>query len=867
MREKRFSMLSIYKSFNSNKYLHALMAVITTFVLYVVLLVVCGIVPFGNSTWLVYDMQRQYVDFYSYYQTLLSGQNNILYSPAINMGSSAVSLFSYYLTSPFLLISSLFDSSSMPAAITLMIGIKLSLSAGCCDFFLKHFVERDKSYTLLFSITYSLCAFMVSNAINPMWLDVFMTMPITILMLDRLIGDNKKIGYILSLAYSIWCNYYIAFMVCIFITMWFFFRFITNERRNVKTFITFALSSIYAVLLNAAILIPTAFELSGSPKDIFLLGLEANKRNLSIRELMSKFYFLSYDSIQAIFGTPLIYMGTIVLTLTILYYTNKSIPVKEKLGMAVMMIIFFISFMLDKMNLVWHAGMEPSGYPYREAFMFVFLCIACSCKCINSFKEGNSYSSVIHAFIISAIMMGYAFAGHYDYINKRMILCNIGLLLVIFTILFAYKYISNHSYTYKKSLEFIIVAVLLTVQTLELTVNSIYVYKNLAFNSKLSASEFRNTVSNTKRLVDVSKQDKSFFRIENMTPREQNDSLMYGYNGITHYSSAGSIYPDYFLDRLGYNDFYLYTDYGHNNTYTADSILGIKYLVNAERYRDDYEVIYGGRNGLVKNPYHLSVASMANNMPTDIKSADNPFKFQEKLYGDITGHDVSIFEDTIVNTSKDTTAETITNTYMCKAQSDGYVYMYIGDIRNQVQNLSLYLDNDFLSTYGNTSCMQILNLGYHDKDDEFTLAVSGDSSSNLGHTYIVTENIDKLSTAYDLAKDNSIDLKQLSSSKYEMTVLDDDTRGITTTIPYSTDWNITLNGKKIEPLKIYDTFLYIPISEAGTIKMSYIPKGVIPGAIISIASILGLIVFNRKVLLSALNHVVLNIPVRRKESL
>jgi uncharacterized membrane protein YfhO len=88
----------------NNTYIHALMTAVFAGCLFCVFVIACNITPFGDKTWLIYDMKRQYADFYSYYKTILSGENNIIYSPAIALGSAAVGFFTYYISSPFLVI-------------------------------------------------------------------------------------------------------------------------------------------------------------------------------------------------------------------------------------------------------------------------------------------------------------------------------------------------------------------------------------------------------------------------------------------------------------------------------------------------------------------------------------------------------------------------------------------------------------------------------------------------------------------------------------------------------------------------------------------------------------------------------------------
>lgn len=838
----------LYK-INSNKYLHALTAMLTTAVIFLIILICCHITPFGKSTWLVFDMKRQYADFYSYYQTIISGKNNIFYAPAMTLGSGAVGFFTYYLSSPFLFIVMLFDKAHIPMAITFMIGIKLVIAAGSCDLFLKHYIGDEKAKTFLFALSYPLCAYMISNSVNPMWLDVFMMMPFVIWMLDRLIDKNARTGYILSLAYIIWCNYYIAFMVCLFIIMWTFYRLIIQKDEFVQKLFRVGICSFWAVALDAILLLPSVIELSGSPKDIFQLGLEANKGNRTIREVMSKMWFLAYNSEQTLYGSALIYAGTIIVILTVLYFTNKRINIKEKIAMAVMMAIFFVSFMIDKINLIWHGGMEPSGYPYREAFMFVFLCIMCSCKCYNTYREGVELKYLLLTGVIVIAGLCFSFTGGYQYVDKRMVICNVLLVTAVLAMFLVYKFISGKGRVRQSSvtrmIERLLLAAFIFVQLAELTANGMYVYKNQTLIGMKDTDFFESTVNSTRELVEYAKKDPEFFRMENMKPREQNDDMMYDFNGVTHYSSAGTIYTRFLLKKMGFNDDRLYTHFGHDNTCTADSLLGIKYLINAGEVRSNYQEIYGGSDGVVQNPYQMSIAWTTPDKPQI--SEMNAFSLQEKMYGNITGSEVSIFENAIVKDKAENLAQGgISHKYSCQCKCDGYVYFYSNGISDINQNLVIYVDGELVSGYGNLSCMKILNLGYHNSGDRFEVEVRSDNSgANLGEVHVVTENLDKLSTAYEAAKPRNATVERVSSSRYLIHIPDNASdypySGIATTIPYSKGWRVKVDGVSISHEQIYDTFIYIPVAEGKLIEMHYEPEGMLEGAIISLIAIIGIL--------------------------
>jgi len=841
-----------------NEYIHAFITSLIAGGLFLAFLIACHIVPFGESTWLIYDMKRQYVDFYSYFKTILSGENDILYSSAIALGSGAVGFFTYYLSSPVLILLSFFDISDIPAAITLMIGLKLMMASALCDIFLIRYIRReDKSIqadkipvTMVFALSYTFCAYMISNSVNPMWLDVFALMPLAVLMLDRLIFEGAKVGYLVVLALMLWCNYYITFMVCIFIVFWTVYRLISDKKEIFARLFRVAICSFWAFCLDAILIVPTALSLLGSPKDIFVLGLETTGKELGLKDILVKIWFLAYERNQTIFGTPLIYAGVLTVFLVLLYFLNTKINRKEKIGMLFFMLIFGISFAVDKINLIWHAGMEPSGYPYREAFLYVFVCLLCGCRCYNKL-EGIDIKRVILAGAIVVSAFVYSLLGEEIFEDARFIMTNGALILLDFVLILGYVIFTTkgrfHRTDITEKLGKMLLWILVIIQIAELMVNSKFIYGHQTAMNMLTQSEYVRYLDDTSKAVAIAKEDKSFYHMDTMKPREQNDDMMFNYNGLTHYSSAGLLYTRYFLQKLGYNDDGLYTAYGHDNTCSADSLLGIKYIIGAEGYRDGYNELSGSEPGLWENPYALSVAVVADYISDSIE--DNPFKMQENMYDDINGRENQLFINDIIWSQQFAENGVGYYCYMCKAACDGYVYMYIDDIEEYTQNLVIYVEDEAIAGYGNNSSLKIVNLGYHKKGELFDVYVKPDSkNAHFGKAYIVTEDMEALKKSYQASAERNCEINRLSSSEYEIFVGDKLKEatggGILTTIPYEDCWRVSTDEKRIDIQNAYGAFIYIPYSEIGdsdVITLKYVPEGMIEGGIISMIAVLGIV--------------------------
>ncbi len=838
---------------------HAFLSSICILAMFITVLAMEGIVPFGDKTFLMFDLKRQYVDYYAYYKTFLKGENNMFYSFSTTLGSGMMSFFSYYLMSPFLVILSLFEQSSMPLGVTVVIGLKLMLAAFVMDLFLqKNVPECGSIETLICSVSWGFCGYIFAHSMNMMWVDVVLMLPILVHCLQKVIDENKKAAYIFILFVMLIVNYYIAYQVLIFIVLWTLMRvLITGCERPVTALFRVFYSTFFAGLLSAVLLIPTAVELLDSPKDITKMGGALTGSNLNVIDVLSKLPTLAYDNIEPLFGYPQLFCGVILIFMVLMYFMSSGIPKKERIGMFALLAAFMISFCSDLLNVVWHAGMEPSGHPYREAFQCVFVMILCASKAFARLREEISFVKVLISGALMTIMLFIIRNGKYDHISPRTIQVNL-ILIAAYTVGLLICVVLRKE---EKKFFSAVLAVMLLANVCDLTANAMFTF-NHQFYLGQSASEYKEVISHSKQAFDsVKEMDSSFYRMETLNPRQQNDSLQFSYNGVTYYSSAGLIYSRYFCQRLGFNDDQLMTAYGHDNTATSDSILGVKYIVSDGTYpvHDSYEKLSEGSRDVYRNPYALTLAVGCDNFDVtgisdpvknspDMKMPHVPdidaFALQEDIYSRILGKDVSIFVDSDVQAGEMYQVEDKYNIdYKVKATRDGELYFYLSGLIGKIQSMSIYVDGEFLTTYGNAACLQILNLGNKKAGDEILVTVQGESSdTDFGKAIFVTEDISALEEAYKEAEAGKCQVTKVSSS--HITIDTGANSGVFLTVPFQRGWSVKVDGKKTDAIAIYDALTYIPLDGEKTehhIDMKFTPVGFRLGIILNLIGLIALI--------------------------
>lgn len=851
---------------------HSFIAAFITALLYILLMIISGITPFGDNSFLMFDMKRQYIDFYSFYKSVLTGSDSFLYSFSTTLGSGMIGFSTYYLSSPTLLILALFPRDYLPIGVSLVIGVKLILASFFMDCFLQYYICHDdlnldnkdnylsiRSLAInLGAITWSFCGFMISQSMNSMWIDVILLLPLLVICIDKVLIENRLIPYILCLALMLWDNYYISYQIMLFTVIWTLFRmWVLGVGKCFKKIGQMIISTILSICLCATTLIPTALELANSPKDITQLGLSLTGKNLPLREILSKLPTLSYDTIEARFGDPQIFCGVLFVIFTLVYLFNIRENIREKISILLMIIIMMMSLSYDFLNLIWHAGMEPSGHPYRQAYLLVFLMVICATKglCSIALTDKRIAIAIPCALVIALAIFIYAMGVPYDHISTYTIYITYALLGCYTLLLCGFFVLRKLNITRFSGL---IVCIIVLAQLSDITSNAVYTY-HLESKLNQTRSEYTQIVSHSRKTVNSLKEiDGDFYRMENLTPRQQNDALQYGYNGVTHYSSAGMTYVRYFLQRLGFNDDGLYTHYGHDNTATMDSLLGIRYVISDGSVSPHpiYDVVIEDTVSAYKNPYSLPIAIGVNNfdtsgismLPGDLNSdnfasslpCDDPFSLQEDLYKRISGLDNNLFVDAITEEYYDSSIEKPNKTYNLTAAADGEMYMYINGLLGLSQGMTVFANDELVSTYGNASCIKILNLGYLNKGDTLTIRIESEEEDIIwGETLFKTELINNLSDMYESTCAGSNVSVTMRPAHLDISA--SDCNGIFLTIPCEEDWHIKVDGQKVQPLAVYGSLTYIPLSSdisAHNISMSFIPVGLYAGIIVSLISLI-----------------------------
>lgn len=815
-----------------------------------------GIYPFGKNSLLTIDLAGQYIAFFNTFKDILSGTCGLFYSFSKTLGGNLYGLLTYYLMSPLNLIIYFFDKFSIPEAIFLINIIKIGLSGlTSYIYFNKTFKNRNNT-SLLFSVIYSLMAYNIIYSQNIMWLDGVYTLPIIFLGIDRLIEKEKPILFCISLAFSIYCSYYIGYMCCIGSLVYFLYKlYIHNEyklniKENKKDIVYFFKYAFLAVGISMFTVLPSVISLIGG-KATNLANSMIPRQDFSVIDFFYRFFFGNFKQSDLLGIYPQVYVSLIIMLLTIVYFFNKQIDKKEKKATLILLLFFICSFTIDILNIIWHTFSHPVGFPYRNAFIFDFVYLIIAYKSYIKIKDvdNNIFKKMIPWTIIITIVMDKLMFQN----NMYYKVLGTGLIFIIY-LLYFYKNKKRELNTF--------ISILII---LEMFFNSAITVNNINYQLRDKYSEFLNNYGTV--IDNIKNNDNSFYRIEKEYSYTSNDPMLLNYQGLSHYSSTFDEKNNKLLgDYLGIFNRYYITNY-LGSTPVTNSLFNIKYILLNHKVSyydllDTSDDIY-----IYKNNYYLPIGFMANNDITTLKLEPlEPFKNQNSILKAMSGSNKDVYERNIVsniimyNVIKDEKSEDNYRkvdsalegyiTYELTAKNTGELYYYMSSEDENRVEILLNGERVIDTNIDNGYRYNVIDLGHFKKGEKIELKVILLNYSvkfkDAMFYYFNENNFKQIISSLEKRDELHIEKNDGNHIKANINV-NNDQQVLYTSIPIDNGFTILVDGKKIEPISIFDTLIGIKLEKGEhTIEFKYVPEGLQTGMCISIVSLVLLILLKKR---------------------
>ena len=821
-----------------------------------------GVWPIGQKTVMIVDMHHQYAPLLAELRDMLIHGGSPLYSFEVGMGTSFLPLFGYYLSSPFNILLIFFPENLLPEGILVITLLKNAFAAAFFATCIQYVYHRRTIAIPVVSIMYSLMMYMLAYSWNIMWLDCVMMLPLVVMYFERLMRTGKYLGYVLSLAYALYANYYIGFMLCIFLLIY-YMTFALRQPRTMKnqaySFLRFTLGSALGGGLVMFLLIPVYLALGHTSAAGG--GLPELASNFDIFKLLGRHLYETSPTIRT-GNLPNIYCGVLAVFLLPIFATTKTITLRRRISYMAMLLVLAMCMVLNQADLLFHGLHAPNDLPYRFSFLYSFVLLLITYETLLHLKD-LAFRQIATSFI--GIVAYLVLEEHFGDESYKFDTIYISMLLILI-----YAIISALAARKKMAVRAAYMLLLLVVVA-EMTLNAGATFK--ALNSNEYFTSHNDYVDNdTTKVIEktIAKAEAignneangEFYRLELLPRRTCVDTALFDYRGITTFASSNSYDTTKFMGNIGYAingvNSYLY----HSFVAPIDSLLGIRYVVlnsnisshpqlekvgSAEEKSENYYIY--------KNKYALPVGYFVQSEIKDWESSYyNPFMTQNNLFSSMTGNDNDIynFQSVHVQSGSEDIAG-INGTYNVSVnpkdnskvanfdvsiEKKGQAFIYV-DCR-AADSISVTQQSDSWSV--TTHEPYIIDAGTLDAGDIVSVSITSDSACT-GNIYVVTMNNDVFEQNMQTLSANGIKVSSFTDSSITGSVTAPTDGVIFTSIPYDAGWQVTVDGKRVETFSACDAMVAFDVKSGDhTVKITFFPEGLMVGLIISGASLLLLIV-------------------------
>jgi len=810
------------------------------------------IFPFGDRSFLHIDMYHQYLPFLvEFYHKLKSGES-LLYSWNTGIGTNFIALYVYYLASPFNWLCVFFPEQYLMEFLTYLVVLKTGFCGLSFTYYIRKHFQTNSWMVLCFSLFYALSGFLAAYNWDVMWLDVIVLAPLIILGLEKLVREGNCKLYCITLGLSILSNYYLSIMLCIFLTLYFVVLLIAkdpkdgensaelsfSQLRDVKSFywraiLRFVTYSLIAGGMAAILLIPECAAIK-----------LAEFSNISFPKKVD-LYFPTLDMIARHFFNvtvetgldhwPNIYCGVAVFLLLPLYILQKKIPMREKLPKIALLGFILISFSTNVLNFIWHGFNYPDSLPARQSFLYIFLMLVICYEAFTNIRE-HSMREIISVFAGALAFLIFCEKVVTDDSFTEMCFFVTGIFLVLYAVIICIYKTNERS------------SVLIAIICLIVTITESSVNTYLTSVPTVSRDSYLTNYDSYQIITNrtVANENHDFFRFDKFARRTQNDAMMIDCHGCSYFSSTiNSLVTDFYKKygmkgtRVNYcfdgatpvsaaflaNRYMLYTlDRGYDNVYELADREGDVYL-----YKNNYAVPFGFMITETDNTdldsLFVSAEYMWDNIHTnhDEDSDLNPLEKQNKLV-----HKLGITEDVFIPVDISLNGSS-GDLYI---PEDAHYYAYTSNTK--IDNIELKHE-DQSKTFSQINKKFILDLGFHNADKTLNLKSENGESLDLAAYKMDTAVLDKFITRL---KEQTLSVNGYNETNLLGSINVNTEGHLVMSVAYEPSWTLYVDGVKTDMDVFENTFISVPLSKGEhTIELKYFPKGLIPGAIVSLISI------------------------------
>lgn len=730
-----------------------------------------GIYPLGPESFLTEDLKYQYIDFFTWFRHVLTGEANVFYSFAQGMGSNTWGLYSYYLASPFNFIILLFDEAHLTLAIYVIVALKLACMNTAMAWYLRRRFTLQRTWALALALCYTWSTWTATNLRNPLWLDALILLPLMAWSCRQLLRTGRFIGLSLLVAADVITCWYMAYITLLFCCLFVLFELAVmiydDEVRPARSWIAgravrFTVAILLGLGLSAWTFVPTVLAMMGGGAKT-AVGMFQTYPTALIRGFLPFAWNIDH--------APQFYTGLIPLVLAISMLFEKRIDKRLRALTLVFAGFLVVSSVLGPLMYVWCGFRQPNGFYCRIAFLLSFLEIWAAAFLLMRRAACRAEGS--NTRTVSWTEAGGRSACAAPIARK---LAPFGTLVLVLA---------------------------------DLGFNAHVCWNQLYINYPQDTHDtYVNDADTQVRELKQLDAD-AFYRVDktyNRAGAAFNEGISHGFNQLSTYSSANNPQAVAFLNSLGYSSEGEFSSVYAAPNLVMDSLLGVRYIGTWSKPVASTETTLPHSNvtsPVYYNPHALSLGYPCAN-GTNSESTlqgDDPFERQNALFAELTGIDRPLYTQ-LQGVEQARSDASITWAVKLPAHTIGYTYAQTGVESDWSQSVGLIVGGEMISSEATRFSHNVRAFG--ESGDESTQheisMVQGSPETQLppkSQCLFYALNIDVFEEGIERLQSRQFTPDVFEDGHVEGVYNAEKQTDLVLSIPYDKGWSAIIDGKEV----------------------------------------------------------------------
>lgn len=335
--------------------------------------------PFGENTIMIRDADIQYVPFLKYMVAKIKSGGSLQFDWHSGLGADYYTTFFYYLASPFNWLMFIFGKNNLDLGALCVFLVQIG-GCGMTALYLfgnskyNRLDEGKDIISLLFSVAYAMCGYILAYQYNFMWLISLMLAPLVMIGIEKVVDKKDYKLYFATLLLVFVTNFYFAWYICILSAIYFIDQSFDNVKQFFSKLLKFAFVSLVSALCAAFVLVPCY--LSVLKRDVGSDWYTWSNLDYGYFGKPSDFFygFLFGGKIDSMGGSFFVnnnYCGIFTLVLVLVFFFNQHIERKYKIKRILELIILSVMFNWIVGSYILQGFTIPHFYISR--FMFILI--------------------------------------------------------------------------------------------------------------------------------------------------------------------------------------------------------------------------------------------------------------------------------------------------------------------------------------------------------------------------------------------------------------------------------------------------------------------------------------------------------------